>query len=499
MSRVEAVPAAPAAMNPGRNGGRSSAAGDGASFEVAIRTQLDAGGSPNVRERVDPADPRSRSTISVRSQRPTPDSVFERPLRAARSERADPTDRPNHPARFQRPNRDTSSTVAVHGPAATSMTTASDAVAPASQPSSETDTVLTSAASAPAVVATSPEAGAAGASPAAATPGVPATGSGATALGVAPATQAQATAATEGRLPGAVAGTDPTAAAVSSTDSSLAPAVTTDRAGAGQAGAQTGGQTGAGQPEAGQSGAGQSEGTTVPTSVHGRPAALSGADTARPGTDADPSTVAVVPGAAVDEAVPTTSPVVAGPPATVVDTTAAAAGVATAPTTGATAATPVATTPVANPVLPLPPQAQVLSAVSPLLTGPDGTHRVTVTLEPENLGKVRVQLTLSGGEVALHLIAADAATRETLRLGLPELRAQLEQSGLRTAGMDVQSGSADLFGQAGAGAGTGGGTAPRAGHGAIPTHRTATHDAVQATPNPTARSLSHDVALDVRM
>ena len=248
----------------------------------------------------------------------------------------------------------------------------------------------------------------------------------------------------------------------------------------------------------------------APTLVHGRPAALTGAPRPDGAVETDPAALpTAVPQSGADSsagptssatvtAIQTAAPAIPLAAADAASNAAAAAAVApTAATTGAATATPVAPAPAPHPVVPPPPQAQVLSAMSPLLTGPDGTHRVTVHLEPENLGKVRVQLSLSGGEVAVHLIAADAATRETLRQGLPELRAQLELSGLRTAGMDVQSGSADLFGRE-AGAGAGGGAAPRGGHGAIPGHRTTTAD-TPTPPNPTARSLSHDVALDVRM
>ncbi|MDR6862954.1 flagellar hook-length control protein FliK [Phycicoccus sp. 3266] len=86
----------------------------------------------------------------------------------------------------------------------------------------------------------------------------------------------------------------------------------------------------------------------------------------------------------------------------------------------------------------LPPQAQVLNAVSPLLTTADGTHRLTVHLAPAHLGSVQVHLEVRGGEVTVRLTAVDPATGDALRQGTPELRSHLERIGLRSAGIDVQ-------------------------------------------------------------
>jgi flagellar hook-length control protein FliK len=102
-------------------------------------------------------------------------------------------------------------------------------------------------------------------------------------------------------------------------------------------------------------------------------------------------------------------------------------------------ATGVATTADVRPAQPaLPPQAQVLNAVSPLLTTADGTHRLTVHLAPAHLGSVQVHLEVRGGEVTVRLTAVDPATGDALRQGTPELRSHLERIGLRSAGIDVQ-------------------------------------------------------------
>ena len=508
MTRVAVNPAAAAAVDPGRTGGRSASAVDGARFEVAIRSQLESGRGPRPSDRVDPADPRGRSTISERNQRPTPDTVFERPDRSGLPDRPvrDRPERPvhsGHPARLQRPARETSPAAGVVAPAsqpASDATAARFAVHSATATGAEVvaaagpapePAVPTAATTAIAMSVTSPGAAQPATPPSADQLGTDHSPVAGVAAGVAPATQPEATSATDARAAGTNAPA-PTAGIASQDPAAADPSVS--------------GRSSAGEPGAGQSGAGES-GSGHPATGHpGADQPSSPAQSPVNGGDAG------VAAATTPDLATATPPVLAGIPAAVVDattTTAAAAAAsvtASAPTTGTATAMPEVPASVPNPVIPLPPQAQVLSAMSPLLTGSDGTHRVTVHLEPENLGKVRVQLSLRGGEVAVHLIAADAATRETLRQGLPELRAQLEQSGLRTAGMDVQSGSADLFGReagtgagTGAGGGTGGGAAPGAGHGAIPGHRASTSHTALPTPDPTARSLSHDVALDVRM
>ncbi|MGA8978181.1 MAG: flagellar hook-length control protein FliK [Pedococcus sp.] len=500
MTPVTVNPAAPATASPARAGGRNTSAEDASRFEVAIRSQLESGRGSRAGGRVDPADPRGRSTVSERSQRPTPDPVFERPTPSQPSSHhpASKHPTPNHPsANHPTANRPASNhptpTKASHDAPPASRRSSDSAVAAGSTPSEATSPQVAENIPAPTADA--------GTATIAATVTIPA----AVALAAAPVPVGDQDApGTTSGVVGPAGVTGATAQDTPATDQSEAVHSTSEQAGSPQAGT---GQTGTGQTGTGQTGAGE-PGSAAPTLVHGRPAALTGAPrpdgavetdpaalpTAAPQSGADSS--AVPTSSATVTAIQTATPAIPLATADAASNAAAAASVApTAATTGAATATPVAPAP--NPVVPPPPQAQVLSAMSPLLTGPDGTHRVTVHLEPENLGKVRVQLSLSGGEVAVHLIAADAATRETLRQGLPELRAQLELSGLRTAGMDVQSGSADLFGRE-AGAGAGGGAAPRGEHGAIPGHRTTTAD-TPTPPNPTARSLSHDVALDVRM
>jgi hypothetical protein len=213
---------------------------------------------------------------------------------------------------------------------------------------------------------------------------------------------------------------------------------------------------------------------------------------AKAATDASAAPVPVaptpVPAAAATPSAPTTQPV-----DTLVQ---GVTGTQPAPTSGTQGAAPVAS--LAAPTVPVPPvQAQVLAAVSPLLRGPDGSHRLTLQLAPEHLGRVRVEITVSGAEVALHLVAADAVTRETLRHGLAELRSQLEQSGLRTTEVDVRQGTPDQGGSAGADlAASDHQPSPKGGHGAVP-GRGAQGDPRVGAPVP--RPATPDVGLDVRM
>ncbi|WP_210274243.1 flagellar hook-length control protein FliK [Microbacterium sp. Se63.02b] len=106
----------------------------------------------------------------------------------------------------------------------------------------------------------------------------------------------------------------------------------------------------------------------------------------------------------------------------------AAAPVASAPIVPATpAATPVATpAAVANaasarPVL-LP---QIAGPVVALAQAPDGDHRLTLTVSPENLGPVTVRAHISGGAIHIELHAPNDLGREALRSVLADLRRDL--------------------------------------------------------------------------
>ncbi|MGN6634520.1 MAG: flagellar hook-length control protein FliK [Oryzihumus sp.] len=95
------------------------------------------------------------------------------------------------------------------------------------------------------------------------------------------------------------------------------------------------------------------------------------------------------------------------------------------------------------------PHHQVMTAVSPLLRGPDGEQSLRLQLHPQDLGAVNVTVELRRGEVAIHLHAADGAAADLLRDHLPDLRQQLEDQGLRAGALQVDTGSAGTADQGG--------------------------------------------------
>jgi flagellar hook-length control protein FliK len=94
------------------------------------------------------------------------------------------------------------------------------------------------------------------------------------------------------------------------------------------------------------------------------------------------------------------------------------------------AAAPPATAPAANPVALAD---QIVSAVVPLHGRGDGRHEVTLELRPDDLGAIRVEVSVEHQTVHLTLHAADPATGRLLSAALPDLRSALADAGL-TAG-----------------------------------------------------------------
>jgi flagellar hook-length control protein FliK len=72
--------------------------------------------------------------------------------------------------------------------------------------------------------------------------------------------------------------------------------------------------------------------------------------------------------------------------------------------------------------------AQVLPEVARLVTRGDGTQRLTVKLNPEALGEVRIVLTVRNGDVHVRMTGSDAAHQALLN-GAPELQRLLERAG----------------------------------------------------------------------
>jgi hypothetical protein len=68
---------------------------------------------------------------------------------------------------------------------------------------------------------------------------------------------------------------------------------------------------------------------------------------------------------------------------------------------------------------------QVLTVLAPLRTGDDGTHSVTLSLQPEGLGNVQAIVTVGGQQLSVSLWADAATGHAALNQSLSQLHAQL--------------------------------------------------------------------------
>ncbi|MBT8225280.1 MAG: flagellar hook-length control protein FliK, partial [Dactylosporangium sp.] len=81
---------------------------------------------------------------------------------------------------------------------------------------------------------------------------------------------------------------------------------------------------------------------------------------------------------------------------------------------------------------------QLAETIVPLRRGPDGVHRLTVHLHPEDLGAVQVVAEVRGGEIAVRLAGSTDVGRETLAAALPQLRRELTEAGFEGCSLDLQ-------------------------------------------------------------
>ena len=128
---------------------------------------------------------------------------------------------------------------------------------------------------------------------------------------------------------------------------------------------------------------------------------------------------------------------------------------------------------------------QLVEVIGPLRQAPDGTHRVSVQLRPDELGEVLVDVRVRGNEVSLSIRADLAGTADLLRDAVGELRAELEAAGFRSGDVDVSSHHDRRAAQDEAGAST-----------ATGADRAALDGAEPDAPNPHAATSS---GLDVRL
>jgi flagellar hook-length control protein FliK len=107
---------------------------------------------------------------------------------------------------------------------------------------------------------------------------------------------------------------------------------------------------------------------------------------------------------------------------------------APAPTSGPEPALPTTPTPV-----PLPTHAaQLAMRLVPLRTAPDGVHRLTVHLNPGDLGPISVTAEVRDGAIAVHLTGATEAGREALDAALPDLRRHLAEGGYGSCSLEMR-------------------------------------------------------------
>jgi flagellar hook-length control protein FliK len=71
-----------------------------------------------------------------------------------------------------------------------------------------------------------------------------------------------------------------------------------------------------------------------------------------------------------------------------------------------------------------------------------GQWQLRFALNPQNLGRVEIDMQMRGGELEATLGALNPATRELLQDALPRLREMLQQSGMDVASLNIGSGGA---------------------------------------------------------
>jgi flagellar hook-length control protein FliK len=86
---------------------------------------------------------------------------------------------------------------------------------------------------------------------------------------------------------------------------------------------------------------------------------------------------------------------------------------------------------------PATPAAQLATYIVPLRKGPDGVHRLTIYLNPDNLGPISLVAEVRAGAIAMHLAGGTEAAREALKSALPELQRDLEAGGFDSCSLNL--------------------------------------------------------------
>jgi hypothetical protein len=93
--------------------------------------------------------------------------------------------------------------------------------------------------------------------------------------------------------------------------------------------------------------------------------------------------------------------------------------------------------PTATPMPFASPAQQVAMQLAPLRRGPDGVHRLTVHLNPAELGPVSVVAEVRGGAIAVQIHGGTEAARAALQAALPDLRRDLLDAGFGSCALDM--------------------------------------------------------------
>jgi flagellar hook-length control protein FliK len=75
---------------------------------------------------------------------------------------------------------------------------------------------------------------------------------------------------------------------------------------------------------------------------------------------------------------------------------------------------------------------QLLTILSPLRSSPNGSHTLTVALQPDGLGEVKAQVTSVANQLVIRLTTESSAAETVVRNVLPELRNNLSEFGQQT-------------------------------------------------------------------
>lgn len=174
--------------------------------------------------------------------------------------------------------------------------------------------------------------------------------------------------------------------------------------------------------------------------------------------------------------------------------TGAALPATSAPTTPASA--PVAAAQASSPAqAPAPLATQLTGQLTHLRQLPQGDHVMTLTVNPETFGPVRVVAHISHEGVHLELFGASDQARAALRAALPDLRRDLAGLGLEPR---LDLGSQSQSGQQGQQSALGdpNGFGPRSGRGGTSTG-TAAHAVPASSTSPHLTRSTHTGAIDV--